>query len=68
MKNKYKNHKWSGPNNGIKSRDGCLVVECLRCGVIRQYVGGYPTYFIRDIVYDKIAPKCFTIQEKLKKS
>lgn len=34
------------------------VVQCVNCGIIRQYVGGIPTYFINDNVYDKIAPPC----------
>ena len=49
-------HKWN-----VKSKSKAKhssAVQCVKCGMVRQYVGGYPTYFLDDIVRDKIAPKC----------
>jgi uncharacterized protein CbrC (UPF0167 family) len=40
-----------------KAKDSSSV-QCVKCGMIRQYVGGFPTYFLNDNVYHKIAPKC----------
>jgi hypothetical protein len=58
-------HKWNGRvGNSIDD----LVVACVYCGCVKQTVKGYPTYFINDIVYDKIAPKCagqITINERM---
>jgi len=49
-------HKWDG---GIISKvvDGGLQY-CVKCGYIKQYVKGIPTYFRNDTVYDRYAPKC----------
>jgi len=49
-------HKWDG-NTKDHSKDSSSC-QCVKCGMIRQWVGGYPTYFLNDNVYDKIAPKC----------
>lgn len=48
-------HKWSGKAGFCKDSSS---VSCIKCGCVRQYVGGYPTYFINDTVYDKKAPVC----------
>lgn len=56
VQNKKPRHKWNGKLVS-KARDSSTVA-CLKCGVIRQYVGGFPTYFKNDIVYDKISPPC----------
>ncbi len=54
-------HKW---NRKIKSKcvDGGTVF-CVRCGCVKQFVKGVPTYYIPeiDIVHDRIAPKCKTL-------
>lgn len=56
MERKSKRHKWNGKM--VKySRDGS-VLSCVKCGCVKQYVGGFPTYFIHDHCYDKIAPPC----------
>lgn len=49
-------HKWDGKILNRSVDGGCSV--CKKCGMIKQYVKGIPTYFINDTVYDKIAPKC----------
>lgn len=49
-------HKWGSKTNK-KSKDSSSV-GCVKCGCVRQYVGGIVTYFINDMVYDRIAPKC----------
>lgn len=53
-------HRWGGPNNASKrtSNEGGLAVACIRCGMVREYVKGIPTYFINDTVHDRYAPKC----------
>jgi hypothetical protein len=48
-------HKWNGTKSHAKDSSAC---SCVKCGMVRQWVGGYPTYFLNDTVYDKIAPKC----------
>lgn len=48
-------HKWNGKAGN--SQDG-LVVSCIKCGMIKQTIKGYPTYFIDETLYDKKAPKC----------
>lgn len=48
-------HKWNGKARYSKDSSS---VSCVKCGCVRQYVGGFPTYFIDDTVYDKSAPKC----------
>lgn len=39
-------------------------VACVKCGSVRQYVGGKPTYFVNDNVYPK-APNCTSEQEAI---
>lgn len=51
-----KRHKWS-PKATSHAKDNSSTT-CVNCGMIRQWVGGFPTYFINDTVYDKIAPPC----------
>ena len=48
-------HKWNGKVG--TSRD-MLVVACVKCDMVKQMVGGYPTYFRDDTVWDKLAPPC----------
>lgn len=48
-------HKW-GSTTKLKSKESSSV-GCVRCGCVRQYVGGKVTYFLNDTVYDR-APKC----------
>lgn len=49
-------HKWnSNPKTRAKESSS---VQCVRCGMIRQYVCGIATYFLNDNVYDRYAPKC----------
>lgn len=48
---KNKRHKWD-------AKTGSSSVGCVKCGCIRQFVGGIPTYFIDDNVYDRKAPEC----------
>lgn len=48
-------HKWNGAIGYGKDNSS---VACVKCGCVRQWVGGFPTYFINDSVYDKIAPAC----------
>lgn len=49
-------HKWGG-NLKTKGKDNSSV-GCIKCGCVRQYVGGIVTYFIDDTVYDRHAPPC----------
>jgi len=49
-------HSWS-PKAKSRSKENSSTA-CVKCGMIRQYVGGIATYFINDTVYDKIAPEC----------
>jgi hypothetical protein len=53
------NHKWSIPNLKSTKLDNSTV-ECVKCGLIRQYVKGLPTYYDkkRDIVTVIYAPIC----------
>lgn len=53
-------HKWNAPKLGVAdtTNNGGYAVQCVKCGCIREYVGGYPTYFIDDTVHDKYTPKC----------
>jgi hypothetical protein len=48
-------HKY-GTQSKSKSKDNSSV-GCIKCGMVRQYVSGLPTYFIDDNVFDK-APVC----------
>lgn len=54
-------HKWS---NNLKSapkrtvNEGGGAVACVKCGCVKEYVKGIPTYFIDDTVHDRYAPKC----------
>lgn len=52
-------HKWNGPSNGKGGRDG-LVVACVKCGIVKQWVLGSPTYFDpeSDKVFNRYAPPC----------
>jgi hypothetical protein len=50
-------HKWNGPPPKSKVVDE-IVTACVKCGMVRQWVRGYPTYFLNDTVYDKKAPPC----------
>lgn len=54
-------HKWDGKK--LHSKDSS-VCQCVKCGMIRQWVGGYPTYFLNDNVYDKIAPPCKETEQR----
>ena len=63
MNIKSKRHKWSVRTKS-KAKDNSSVA-CVKCGCIRQYVGGIPTYFINDSVYDKYAPDCLPNYETL---
>lgn len=49
-------HKWNGKASKF-SIDGSVLC-CIKCGCVKQWVKGIPTYFINDTVYDKYAPKC----------
>lgn len=40
------------------SNNGGGIADCLKCGCVKEYVKGIPTYFIDDRVYDRKAPKC----------
>lgn len=52
-------HKWNGKSIILKtSNHGGLVVACVKCGCVKEFVKGVPTYFINDTVYDRKAPKC----------
>ncbi len=51
-----KRHKYNVKSTS-KHRDDSSV-QCVKCGMIRQYVGGIPTYFLDDTVYDRKAPEC----------
>ena len=55
-----KRHKWCARHNGTKKtgNKGGSVEACLKCGCVREYVGGVATYFIDDTVYDRYAPPC----------
>ncbi len=49
-------HKWDGK---IKSKAiDSSSVQCVKCGMIRQYIGGIVTYFLNDNMTDRYAPKC----------
>jgi len=54
-------HKWNGPTKGIPKRtanNGGLTVCCVRCGCVREFVNGVPTYLIGDDVHIRISPPC----------
>lgn len=51
-------HRWGGKVGN--SQDG-LVVSCMICGMVKQTIKGFPTYFINDTLYDKIAPPCINL-------
>lgn len=53
-------HKWNEPKGVHKgtSNKGGFAVMCIKCGCVKEYVNGVPTYFINDNVYDKITPDC----------
>lgn len=40
------------------SNHGGGISQCVKCGCVKEYVKGIPTYFIDDNVYDKKAPQC----------
>jgi len=42
-------HKWANKTIS-KSRDNSSVA-CVKCGCIKQYIGGEPTYFIDDTIH-----------------
>lgn len=54
---KGKRHKWDG-KIPYKNVDGGAV-SCVKCGMVKQYVKGIPTYFLNDNVYHPLAPKCY---------
>lgn len=56
-------HKWFPKVTRFTKESSSTA--CTKCGMIRQHVGGVPTYFIDDTVYDKIAPKCKPIANGL---
>lgn len=51
-------HKWNGKpiGNGDDYKGG-LAVACVNCGCVKEIIGGKPTYFLKDTVYEK-APLC----------
>ena len=54
-------HKWNGNSEAHTkqtSNKGGFAVACIKCGCVKEYVEGIPTYFIDDTVYDRYAPKC----------
>lgn len=58
---KHSRHKWNGTHVGITKRDGNsggITTACVKCGCVREYVRGFPTYFIDDRLYHKKAAKC----------
>ena len=52
---KNRRHKWTGK---VGTNQDDLVVGCLKCGMVKQTIKGFPTYFIDDTLYDKYAPEC----------
>ena len=58
IKSKIMRHKWNGKILSKRIDGG--VQSCVNCGMIKQYVKGFPTYYSpqTDIVYDKKAPNC----------
>jgi len=52
----FKRHKYNVNSDSSKGINGSIV-QCVRCGAIREYVKGKPTYFIGDSVYVK-SPGC----------
>lgn len=57
-----RNHKWNREMKKLLHRDG-TIAACIRCGCVKQYVNGKPTYFINDTSYDK-SPNCLTTNQK----
>jgi len=49
-------HKWNFKNNGEGGVESSSVA-CIKCGCVKQYIGGKPTYFYNDSVFYK-APIC----------
>lgn len=52
-------HKWSSKITS-KAKDSSST-QCLKCGYVRQFVGGIATYFRDDNVFVRYAPKCDNI-------
>ncbi len=61
----YIKHKWNGPDSKVKAttNNGGLMVACLRCGCIKEYVAGKVTYFANDNVY-YTSPSCDEIKKQ----
>lgn len=52
-------HKWHGQSKGSADHDkGGLLAQCVKCGCVKEFVCGIPTYFIDDTVYDRYTPSC----------
>lgn len=54
-------HKWDRGFNGkkkVNSNRGGDSSWCVKCGCVKEYVKGVPTYFIDDTVHDGYAPEC----------
>lgn len=54
----YKRHKWGAKASSKSLEDSS--VACVRCGCVRQYVGGIATYYIAagEQTHDRYAPPC----------
>jgi hypothetical protein len=53
-----KRHKWNGRVIGESSGfRGGLSVACMKCGCVKEIIGGKITYFLNDSVNTK-APEC----------
>ena len=52
-------HSWDGKCSGNgNDYKGGYAITCNKCGCVKEFVNGIPTYFIDDIVFDRIAPRC----------
>jgi len=56
-------HKWNGNNSFNRIRNNSdgrssMAVACVKCGCVKEYIDGIPTYFIDDVLHDGKAPPC----------
>lgn len=61
----YKRHKYNTKSDRSLNEHGS-VVQCVRCGSIREYVASKPTYFLRDSVYHE-SPPCVANEDQDKR-
>jgi hypothetical protein len=54
----HKKHKWNGKAGECSGYKCNGAVACVKCGMIKEFIHGIPTYFIDDTLRDRYAPDC----------